>query len=283
MAKNVRTVLVAACRGISLTVPALITLLDGLKDCMPELVVILGENDSEDDTTALLRQNAVHRPWLKVCELGSLDCTYPVRTDRLAVVRNLLLNEAKRVDPMPEFFVVVDSDNVIEGVSVDHVLKLINHLQQHQDVAAAFCNSLPAYYDIWTLRHTTWSADDCWEQVKQRPWWMPKQYAIQKYVRSRQRIISAEEGPIDVDSAFNGLGVYRLGSTTGATYSGHTESGIEACEHVSFNHHIARTHRLQIIPSVIIEAPAEHLRGPKLTLESVARSACRRLTRRRAR
>jgi len=83
----------------------------------------------------------------------------------------------------------------------------------------------------------------------------------------KQRVFSLEPNspPLEVDSAFGGLGIYKMSSVrrNSARYSGHkmkvlparkgpTEVGLQVCEHVSFNQGFRRNgEALFILPFLI--------------------------------
>lgn len=232
---------------------------DQLKDLLPESFWVVAENDSRDSTLQQLRLLANEKPWVSLLELGTQDGRFPLRTDRLAFARNRLKQYAFELNHELDFVVVLDSDNVISGIRAEHVLSLISHLRTNPDISGAFSNSAPAYYDVWALRHPIWSPDDCWQRVKYRPLYLSRKRATRRFVAARQLTIPSVVPPIDVQSAFNGLGVYRAAAALSSEYVGRTTSGDEICEHVPFNLQIAAFSRLQILPNVVLRAPSEHL------------------------
>ena len=140
------------------------------------------------------------------------------------------------------------------------------------DWGGIFANQRQAYYDIWALRHRKWCPEDCWQQVGRsqpvgrfRRFFSPMRgvpgvEAVERYVGRRQVRIAPEHGPIEVDSAFGGFGVYRTSFLCNAWYSGRDAAGREVCDHVHFNSCVRRAGgKLYIIPALLNDAPAEHL------------------------
>jgi hypothetical protein len=135
------------------------------------------------------------------------------------------------------------------------------------DWSALFANQRQAYYDIWALRHPKWCPDDCWRRIHQSarlyPWPLrtrAEKNAIRRYVGNRQVRISPNHSPIEVLSAFGGLGIYKVSAIGGAWYSGRDEAGRELCEHVPFNRWVtAHGGKLYVAPRLLNDAPAEHL------------------------
>ena len=118
-----------------------------------------------------------------------------------------------------------------------------------------FANSLPFYYDIFALRHPTWRPRDMIRDIRSRPEGMNRDAARQRFVRDRQIPTPTTAAPIEVQSAFGGLAIYRMADALGgARYRGLTKSGRGVCEHVRFNHRVAQVggRRLFILPWMTI-------------------------------
>ena len=225
------------------------------RDCAPYLPRLLGwiedfaagledwayvflENDSHDDTASLLRAfDEKHRRGI-VETLPALEQKLKLRTERLAWLRNRALDHVwndPRLSALP-FALILDMDEMI-GVFPKH------RLQQHiadwpASHAALFANRTRCYYDVWALRHAERSPDDCWARVRQRPRWMPEFVAVYLFVRMRQKPWPPGARFIEVESAFGGLGLYRLALIEGCRYRGLDGEGREVCEHVAFHRQI---------------------------------------------
>jgi FkbM family methyltransferase len=222
--------------------------------------VIIVENDSKDGTRDTLSRWATAQPnriLLTIEGLGSVTS----RTARLAAARNTYIDFIA-ASPIrdADFLVVLDFDSVnsepISEVALGNALAL---LAQNPGVAAAFACSDPAYYDLWALRHPQWCPGDVWAEVRENRE-LPPALALERYVFSRQVVIPETTQPIQVQSAFGGLGIYRLSAIRGARYEGVTTSGVECSEHVRFNEKVAERGALLILPTLRNRAPAEHLR-----------------------
>ena len=69
-----------------------------------------------------------------------------------------------------------------------------------------------------------------------------------------------ETQPVEVRSAFGGLGLYRMSHAMRSRYVGLDAQGREVSEHVAFNEAIARDGgRLFIFPGLQVRAPQQHL------------------------
>lgn len=213
------------------------------------------ENDSRDATAALLDQfGARHRRGL-IGHEPSLLKQHPRRTARLAALRNTIIERVlaePRLAGM-DFLLLMDLDAVNSDLDPEEILRRI--AEPERDWAALFANQQPFYYDIWALRHPTWSPDDCWERVRKRPFWMSKARAKAQFINARAIALDPAGPRIEVESAFGGLGLYdmRFIRAVGAgAYRGLDARGAEICEHVAFHAAIrAAGGRLMIDPALI--------------------------------
>ena len=78
-------------------------------------------------------------------------------------------------------------------------------------------------------------------------------------IYQRQYRIPANTAPIEVSSAFGGLGLYRMDSLEGCWYGSRDANGATVCEHVVLHRQMReRGARLFILPSLLNDAPTEH-------------------------
>ena len=183
------------------------------------------ENDSTDETAAVLDAYADKNEWLTVAHdtWGGDDTRgfEQSRTERLAKARNICLDWVRANGQANEYTIVLDLDPDM-GFSVDGVLNSIGWLRQMPRHAAAMASySLMrlavndevrvAHYDSWAARLNWWRdrrAEDggmSWFSLLLPPVGSP---------------------PIPMNSAFGGLCVYRTEAILAGSYSG------EDCEHV---------------------------------------------------
>jgi hypothetical protein len=230
--------------------PAVLANLDRLSACYERRAFVLVENDSTDQTKNLLRRWISTRDDAVLIELDGLDERLPRRTERLAACRNAYV-EFVAASPYAGYdhLVVLDADNVNAGpIDVARFVRARDWLND-QGAAAVFANARAAYYDIWALRHPTWCPDDFLAEVRRERERLGKDQAMQRFCYDRQVQIPETDPPIEVDSAFGGLGLYRLADTLAARYVGLSGDGHETCEHVAFNLDIARRGgRFYILP-----------------------------------
>ncbi len=204
------------------------------------------ENDSVDSTAKILAAfDKDHQRGIVRSHKG-LDREFPVRTERLAWLRNKCLEETFRCSRLGDFdfLIILDLDAVNEHLDAKRLLHLFD--MREPDWTGIFANQSERYYDIWALRHPTWSPDDCWKRVRERPDGMSREDAIREFLVKR-RVRLEPSGFLPVQSAFGGLGVYRLQALRGCSYRGLGPDGHEMCEHVAFHEDLTRNgHRLYI-------------------------------------
>jgi FkbM family methyltransferase len=125
---------------------------------------------------------------------------------------------------------------------------------------AAFANSAFFYYDVWALRHPTWSPDDCWARVRSERGKMSVKDAVRQHVAMRQVPIARTRPPILVDSAFGGLAIYRRKAAIEGSYCGLDAAGEETCEHVLFNAAVKGSDGVMAIyPALQNHSPPAHI------------------------
>lgn len=258
-------VFVGTARNCARWLPDVLANLAKLSRLYDRAAFIFAVSDSTDATTSLLRQ------WLgagwtgKVIDLGELAGRIELRTERIAFARNTCLDEA-RGSTFKDYghMVVADMDDVLAApIDLDSYRRAAQWLDTSPDRAAAFSSASPCYYDIWALRHPTWSPHDCWHRIWGRPRRESFERAKFREVFARQIELPRKMKPIEVRSAFGGLGLYRMSYAVGARYVGADAQGREVSEHVAFNETIGRAGgRLFVFPDLQVRAPPEHLYDP---------------------
>jgi len=219
------------------------------------------ESDSSDSTLHLLASEALKRPNFRYKTFGNLRHELPLRTERIAFCRNYYLDQIR---DSPEYLdvdyvVVADFDGVNSSLQSSDVESC--WIRSDWDVCTA--NQNGNYYDIWALRHSLWSPNDCWGQANFLiSSGLDRFRAIYSSVFSRMINIDSCHDWIKVDSAFGGLAIYRkCVLQDGAFYKGIDDCGEEVCEHVSLHEYICRNGgKIYINPMMTNYSPPEHVR-----------------------
>lgn len=222
------------------------------------------ESDSDDKTLAALEKLSVN-DWFEFITLGKLRNQYPKRTERIARCRNRYLEDIKTNPKYGDIDFVVVAD--LDGVNSELTTAAIKSCWTlTEDWDACFANQSKAYYDIWALRHKIWCPNDCWQTYSFLfDNGVSKFAALQAAVYSRMICISQDKTPIEVDSAFGGLGIYKKRAILSSSYVGLDDNEEEFCEHVHL-HTIMRGKglKLYIVPSLINCGWDEHSKNLRI-------------------
>lgn len=212
---------------------------------------LLVESDSSDGTGKVLEALSEEIPDFRYLTLGNLREKFPSRTNRIAQARNTYLTELESNPEYAEIDVVMvaDMDGMNAALTADALVSC--WASQGWDVCTA--NQRGRYYDIWALRHSLWSPNDCWELYRfYLAQGVSEQAARSRAISSRMIHVPEHGAWIEVDSAFGGLGIYRREALRGARYVGLNEAGYEVCEHVAL--HVAireQGNRIFIHPGLV--------------------------------
>ncbi len=203
--------------------------------------IVVAENDSTDNTKEILRKHADNVTLLNYDgKVGS-----PLRTERLAYLRNELMDYAHKNYSNYDYIINADLDSVIHSLDPSDIPRTLKKWEG-KPWDAVFANCHP-YYDIWALRSKDIGCTvDCWDAVHHDP-----RGGINKHISQFQKNIPRDAEPILVDSAFGGFGIYRLSSTKDCKYNGRpricslgysdvSKCYQELCEHVPFHEDMKR-------------------------------------------
>lgn len=198
------------------------------------------ESDSSDNTVAVLERMKETVENFNFLTLEKLTDRMPKRTERLAFCRNEYLRHARSCHsnrPL-DYVVVADLDGINSHLNEAAVISC----WERSDWDACFANQRGPYYDIWALRHSLWSPNDCWEQERFfREHLGNKSVSAFLSVYSRQLKIAEDAEWIEVDSAYGGLGIYRADVFTApGEHVGVDVDGREVCDIPPFHRDIKR-------------------------------------------
>lgn len=255
-------VFVGVARNCATWLPGVLDNLERMARLYERSAFIFVVSDSTDDSSSILAKWLGRDRQGEVIDLGVLANRMPLRTERIAHVRNFCLDKIHASDWTGyDHLIVTDLDDVLaRPVSVECFEQAIDWLDASPSRAAVFANAEPRYYDIWALRHDQWCPRDCWHRIWGRPPSVTFEAAKFREVFARQIVLPHDLPPVPVRSAFGGLGIYRMSFVRHARYSGIDEQGRESSEHVAFNEAIgAAGGELHIFPALQVHAPEQHL------------------------
>ena len=247
-------------KGLQNTLPRL----NKFKNTFKNVDFRIVTNDSTDNTENVLGNWSFQENNIKVIQHNNLEINATKRTARIAICRNIYLEELRqlKIDKKIDYLLVLDLDGLNSTLVDDPIFtKLIEYAPSNW--GGIFANTRGNYYDIWALRHDTWCPNDCFIEsknyrrnliniIKNGGIRKNNKKAFKKFITDRQKKISPSNKIISVESAFNGFGIYKTKYLENASYVGLDLNGREICEHVHFNQCVRDNGaKLYIIPKLL--------------------------------
>ena len=212
-------IIVGCARNIESYLPNTKEKLQMIKSLFKSSKIIIYENDSSDKTLDILKEWEQEQ----LIQLITEKDIKGIRTERLAYARNLLYKEAMK--SVFDLLIVIDLDNVINGLSTESLLSWFN---LEEDWAVVGANQLGNYYDLFALR----TFDD----------WMPFDFMVCENIDKKDInfCLNNRFKNIPVKSCFGGLCIYKRQYLDNCSYGNgfqlnNDNSKFEFCEHVDFN------------------------------------------------
>jgi glycosyltransferase involved in cell wall biosynthesis len=265
---SMKAVFAVCVRNVAPYLPAVLANLERMGSIYDEAGFIFVENDSDDGTRSLLQRWCARRSTAHLIWESGIVHRFPPRTVRLAWARNQYLIRIKAAFADFDHMIVADGDEVnAEPIEIDGFRAATAFLDATPNCAAVFANQDGIYYDMWALRHKKLCPNDIWEEtfdaVRRNGW--SDQEAYQRTFVRRVFSLNRKNDPVHVESAFGGLGIYRIKSVLKNTRGYHgfkpksvrinrevARIGWQRCEHVAFHEGFAQSgQRLFIVPSLI--------------------------------
>ncbi len=243
-----KIIIAGVCQNVDKYLTGVIQNIYKITSHFSEYKIVIVENDSKDNTKQILNNWAWEDENVTLVTLDNISQYVPnkkYRTEYLAYCRNAYVQEIAKYSDY-EYSVVLDMDDVMasETFNEQSVLNSLQILNNNPKIGALTAISAPKYYDIWALRSPECNYD-CWKKV----FWSMKneglsyELAVKKYVAIHAKDYSQYTDLIPVQSAFNGLAVYRNSALIECKYIGIIDGvnskvseiefmGAEICEHV---------------------------------------------------
>ena len=195
--------------------PAVLANIEALGKKFRSAHVLIFENDSTDNTVDVIKHHANADLCLKAISFKGLNERIPVKTLRLAHLRNGTMDWLKQHQAFTatNLVLVLDLDNVNSlQWNIDNFDKVLSWFAGVPSAAGVFANQLGPYYDLWALRHSVYCKDDIWENLMRFKLSNPSLDSNQLYnlvIKPRQLNFKLNQSPFEVVSAFGGLGFYK--------------------------------------------------------------------------
>jgi hypothetical protein len=222
---------VGAARDVADFLPKLVEVFDASFRGFKKVCFFIVENNSIDTTKKVLIQLQKEKANFHVYNLPDSTGKIKYKTERIAIARNLAIDEVKRVYPNVDYVAVVDLDAINLGLTREAV----ESCWKYKNWNALFANQPDGYYDIYALRHRIWSPRDFlldYESLKNE---FNEKIALELSLNSKRIKIKKTSNLIKIDSAFGGLGIYRANDLFKEIYIGLDSAGNPLCEHLSVN------------------------------------------------
>jgi len=260
-----KAVFAGCARDCAEALPRVLEKIEAMAAHFEAAAYVVVENGSSDGTRKLLERFGAGRPRFSLLDAALLD-DLPRRGQRLEMARNAIV-EALRASSVLrgyDLMIAIDMDDAnaqpqpLEGFS-----RSLDYLRAEAQCAAVFANQRGLYCDMWALRHPKLCPGDVWEEVSEyaRARGLSDEDAFAATFDKRLFWIPVEDPPLEVDSAFGGLGIYKMPFVIGnpnpyvgtrVKVDGGRLVRWEHCEHVHFHAGIrAQGGRLRILPWLI--------------------------------
>jgi|TARA_Y100000289_G_scaffold39201_1_gene38620 hypothetical protein len=247
--KNQTACICACAKDIDIHLATSIKKLEMIGSAFKDYQIFIFENNSTDQTLKTLNDWASINSKVKIFS-EDLDWikagrNWYKRLKVLTYARNKLLIEVLKSSP--DYYIVCDIDEVIRGLNLQNFLSSFG-LEEPWSMIGA--NQSCDYYDLWPLRTLdNWVTYDCWEECV--PSYPTREIGIQKCITEKARRIPANNPPIEVESCFGGLGIYKFKHIIGCNYD---PIGRLTTEHIPFHKKMRDKHNAKffINPKMII-------------------------------
>ena len=196
--------------------------------------IIIYENDSSDNTlnSLYLFQKIFKNIDIIILSQNNINGTI---TQRISHARNYILNYIHNNNLNPDFIINIDMDDILLHFYCDSII----YPFKENFNWSMFGGNSEIYYDMWALRTLSYPNKDFWENKK-----MHLEERLKLYFK-----IDNESNPIQVNSCFNGIGIYKYNDIINCYYNGN-----ETCEHIQFHQDMIKKNnaKLFIHPKLIV-------------------------------
>jgi hypothetical protein len=266
--KNKSAVIAGCLKNSEAHLSAIFNNLNLIQNLYDKVCFIFVENDSTDQTKSLLNLWGANKKDFNFLNLDGLDVYEKNRTVRLEIARNAyidLLNKRTDLHSYDHLYIIDMDDKATYPLDYKALLNSINFLNHNPKISGIFANQPNGYYDLWALRHPIYCPFDFWHEILFENLLTEDLFSAFNSIFSKVvHSIPSDAKPIQVNSAFGGLGIYKIPHVirNKSKYIGHSYKffntnkfnfcKLQTCEHVSFNLGlIAQGGELYIMPNLI--------------------------------
>ena len=212
--KKPKIIICGALQNCEKSLPKVFQNLENISSLAEDVGYIFVENDSMDNTKFLLKNFGRNKHNFNLINLDGLNAI-PVRTIKLENIHNIYLETIRHNNVLKDFdyLVIIDMDKSGEYlINIQEISNAIEFLSSSPTRAAVFANQIGTYYDMWALRHPLKCPSDVWEEVLDCviKYKYSDAHAFAETFEKKLFSIERSEDPIKVDSAFGGLGIYKM-------------------------------------------------------------------------
>ena len=292
--KDLKVVFAGCARDCSSFLPDTIKNIRSYSKLFKESHTVIVENGSKDKTKEILNQNLCENDFFLFRE----DLTRLAnRGQRLETARNIIIETIRENDKLNncDIFVMIDLDDVgTYRINNKDIFKAVEFLFSKKENGAVFANQLGTYNDMWTLRDQKYCKNDFWVEVLQfliKNKNLSEQISKDNFMEAKKEIIDKKTfsfdlkmPPISVQSAFGGLGIYKMQNVMKNKQKYIGTQNIEVvskdnrkiklkyqkCEHVNFNQGIVDQNlKLYILPFLINRDYRDLTFSPKSAIDFI--------------
>ena len=257
--KNLKVVFAGCAKNCEKFLPKVLQNIKDYRTLFDKSFTIIIENGSSDNTKKILKSFEDNESLIYFRDdFNVID----ERTIRLALARNLIIDEIKNNKNLINFDLLImmdfDDRNIFK-VTDNNWYEAVKFLFSNKKIAGVFCNQPGVYYDMWALKdRLNYNGDFFGNALKFATRKMKSNDKInneilldlkRNYFDKKKISIPITSKPFKVLSAFGGLGIYKIEKIkeNKRIYIGDQEINIkfkddlekkilyQMCDHVNFN------------------------------------------------
>lgn len=272
MSLDFRVAVVGVGRNVERTIEKEYIRFERLLQDLDFVAMYIVESDSNDESGEVLESLRRKYPKFHYTQMGNLSDKYDERIDRIRHCRNRYIQEIRSDLKLKstDIILVADLDNINNSLKASSLVKTIKETKYAW--SALFPNQLINYYDLIALRSSQWLSSD-FNHLVHRAYsihTVGKNYqgylerlrfelVRQKYLNKKCIRISLRHKPLQVSSAFGGLGIYKTEVLLECDYGTLDDAPRGECEHVELHRQAAKKGFVfYIVPNLINNVMSKH-------------------------